>query len=106
MRKTNPFVGTETAREHARRRAKADPEFAVAFDAAFSRRQVARMIRAAREEKKLSQAELARRAGTKQPHIARLESGTETPGLEVLSRIATALGLKLRISLDPRPQHA
>lgn len=49
-----------------------------------------------------SQAELARRVGTSQPAIARLESGRSAPSFELLKRIATAVGLRLHISFVSR----
>jgi DNA-binding XRE family transcriptional regulator len=41
----------------------------------------------------LSQAELARRIGTSQPHIARIESGLNDPTTDVVVRIAVGLGV-------------
>lgn len=41
----------------------------------------------------LSQSELASRAGTSQPHIARIEAGRNDPGTETVQRIANALGV-------------
>jgi len=52
----------------------------------------------ARIEKKMSQAELARRVGTKQSNISRLESGAYNPSLQFLKKVAHGLGKELRIS--------
>jgi ribosome-binding protein aMBF1 (putative translation factor) len=105
--KTNPFVGTETARAYVKRRAVQDPEFAVTFAEAYDRRKLARVIREAREHRQLSQSELAKLAGTRQPHIARLENAGASPTLELLHRVARALGLKLDVRfVNPRPKHA
>ena len=41
----------------------------------------------------LSQAQLAERANTTQPYIARIERGQLDPGTDMISRIAQALGL-------------
>ncbi len=46
-----------------------------------------------------SQGELAKRVGTKQPVISRLESGESNPTLELLQRVAKALELRLEVSL-------
>ncbi|MBI4696154.1 MAG: helix-turn-helix domain-containing protein [Gammaproteobacteria bacterium] len=39
----------------------------------------------------LSQAQLAARVGTSQPHIARIEMGKTDPGTDLIARIAEAL---------------
>ena len=41
----------------------------------------------------LSQTQLARRVGTSQPHVARIENGKTDPGTDIVSRIAGALGV-------------
>ncbi len=48
-------------------------------------------IRKAREAQKMTQAELAGRAGVTQSYIAYLERGTRTPSLARLQRLARAL---------------
>lgn len=51
------------------------------------------MLKALRLRKKLTQTELAKRARTSQPYIARLERGEKTnPSLAVVTRLAKALG--------------
>jgi uncharacterized protein len=56
------------------------------------------MIRRVRLEAGLTQAELARCAGTSQPAIARYEQGDTTPTLATLERLMAACGRHLRIS--------
>lgn len=51
----------------------------------------------AREEKGLSQRELARISGVKQPAIARLESLKSTPQIDTLFKILSPLGYTLDI---------
>ena len=100
---TNPFVGTETARAYVKRRAAQDPEFAVTFAEAYDRRKLARVIREAREHRQLSQAELAKLAGTRQPHIARLENAGASPTLELrrsASFCSTSRASAARISIS------
>ena len=79
----------------AERRAR-DAEFAEEFD----KLQLARQMRELREMAGLSQAELAARVGTQAPGIARIESGRFAPRLDVLHRVAAALGKRLRIQFD------
>ena len=50
----------------------------------------------------MTQAELAERVGTRQPSIARLESGSRKPSLSFLERIADALDAKVEIKITPR----
>ena len=75
-----------------------DPEFAVEWD----NRQLARRIRALRVARKLTQAELARRIATTQSAIARLEGGDVTPTLELLQKIAAAMGLRVTVGFTRR----
>lgn len=54
----------------------------------------------ARNEKKISQAQLAEKMGTKQSAISRFESGTYHPTMEFLYRLADALGAKLKVTVS------
>ncbi len=56
---------------------------------------VAQEVYQARLTAGLSQKELARRLGTKQSSVARLESGNRLPSLSFLERIAKALKIEL-----------
>ncbi|MEK7458191.1 MAG: helix-turn-helix transcriptional regulator [Patescibacteria group bacterium] len=60
-----------------------------------------RAVISARKERKLTQAELAKRIGTKQSVISRLEIGQANPSVAVLKRIAVALKSKLEIRFSP-----
>lgn len=55
-----------------------------------------------RLEKGLTQQELAKRVGTKQSAIARLESGTYNPSLDFLKKVTEALDARLRITVSER----
>ena len=48
----------------------------------------------------MTQEELARRSGISRPNIARFESGNYNPSLEMMVRIAAALGMRLQISME------
>lgn len=52
-----------------------------------------------RKNKKITQEELARRAGIPRTNITRFESGTYNPSLEMMVKIAAALEMKLEIGL-------
>lgn len=99
MARKNPYVGEESASAYAKRRRAREPAFARAVEEEFDRLRLARDIRAARELRKISHTELGRRVGTKQPHIARLELAKALPRLDVLHKIATALGFRLEVRL-------
>jgi hypothetical protein len=58
---------------------------------------VAALIRRARTDAGLSQAELAERAGTSQPALARYEAGTILPTLPTLERLLSACGRRLQV---------
>ena len=53
----------------------------------------------ARQEKNLTQKDLAELVGTKQSNISRLESGNYNPTLEFLNKIAKAIGKELEIRI-------
>ena len=50
-------------------------------------------------EHQLTQTELARMLGMRQPHIARLEAGEHEPSLAMLARLARVLGLEFHIDI-------
>ena len=52
-----------------------------------------------RSEAGLTQSELARRVGTTQAAISKIETGRTVPGLELLDRLATALGRSITLTL-------
>jgi transcriptional regulator with XRE-family HTH domain len=54
----------------------------------------------ARNKRGMTQAEIARRAGTTQSAIARFESGRTNPTLDFAYRLSSAVGAKLEIRLS------
>jgi transcriptional regulator with XRE-family HTH domain len=59
------------------------------------------LVRTARRRRGLSQAELARRAGTSQPVISAYEHGRRDPSVTTLRRLIEATGERLSISSHP-----
>jgi transcriptional regulator with XRE-family HTH domain len=59
------------------------------------------LIRDARHRAGLSQAELARRLGTTQSAVARLESPQANPRVETLDRAVAATGQRVAVSVEP-----
>jgi len=70
---------------------KLEPEFAIA-----------RAIIDARVKGNISQEELARKMGTGQAVISRLEGANASPSLSLIKRLANALGLKVELRFTPR----
>jgi DNA-binding XRE family transcriptional regulator len=100
-KKLNPHVGPGLDEIIERRKAMS-PAFSALFDEERGKLALARQLRELREQENLSQGELAERVGTKQPAIARLESGRVVPRLDLLQKIAAALGRELRIQFVKR----
>ncbi len=63
---------------------------------------VGTLLRRARTRADLSQRELARRAGTAQSVVARIEGGQTSPTWATLQRLLGATGLELRVALGER----
>jgi len=63
-------------------------------------RRVGELLRIHREKLELSQAVLARRAGTSQQCLSRIENGTQAPSLDTAERLFQALGWQLRVELE------
>jgi DNA-binding XRE family transcriptional regulator len=78
-----------------------DPEVRAAYDALEPEYTLIRELIDLRIKRGLSQRELAKRAGMKQPTLARVESG-KTASLRTLRRVADALNADVRVSLVPR----
>ena len=57
--------------------------------------EVANLITEARYHYKLTQNQLAKKMGTQQPSIARIESGSTLPSLSFLERLADSIGTYL-----------
>jgi ribosome-binding protein aMBF1 (putative translation factor) len=85
------------------KRAKADSdERRAGYRQAKNAFELAERVRQAHERMDITQAELAKRIGSTQPAIARLEAGGSTPSFDTLRRIAAALGLELVVELRAR----
>jgi ribosome-binding protein aMBF1 (putative translation factor) len=80
-----------------------DPAYVEAYDALEVDFALASALIGARTRADLTQEELARRMGTTQAAIARLESGRIRPTTRTLERYAKATGTRLRLSFEPDP---
>jgi uncharacterized protein len=59
-------------------------------------------VRELRRRHGLSQTALAARAGTSQQALSRIESGSVSPSIETLARLAAAVGEELALEARPR----
>jgi len=66
---------------------------------------IAAEVRRVRVAASLTQAELARRAGTTQSAVSRMESGRVTPSLAALDRVADAAGRPIILVVGPSFEH-
>jgi ribosome-binding protein aMBF1 (putative translation factor) len=76
-----------------------DPEYRAEWERTHIAHEVAMRVISYRVEHKLTQTELARKLGMRQPHIARLEAGEHEPSFATLSRLARVLGLEFHIDI-------
>lgn len=61
------------------------------------------LIREARTQVGMSQAQLARAAGTSQPAVAAYESGARSPSVRTLTKLMRAAGVTLTVKVDRAP---
>lgn len=78
-----------------------DPEFKKEWDALEPEFQVIRAMIDARQEKQMTQKELAQITGITQADISRLENGTANPSLRTLQRLAAGLGMAVKVEFVP-----
>ncbi len=80
-----------------------------AYDSAYAEAtlasELAEVVYQLRTAAGLTQTELARRMGTTQPGIARVEAGGSTPTLDLLDRVGKALGVELTLSIHGHDIH-
>ena len=82
-----------------------DPSFAAGLEERFDKYRLAQELKAMREQAGLSQKQLAERVHTKQPSIARLERARVLPKLDLLQRVARALGAEVVVSFRRIPSN-
>jgi len=78
-----------------------DPKFRAEWERSALARAVAVAVVGYRAKHRLTQTQLARRLGVRQPHIARLELGEHTPSIEMLQRLSRVLGLRFIVEVAP-----
>ena len=87
-------------RRYIEKRKARDPEFAEGYDAGYREFKIGAMLKQARQDEGLTQAELAVRMHTKKTAISRIENHAEDIKVSTLERFADALGRDLQLSLE------
>ena len=106
-RRAGDCAGTDEAGEHMTKlkalksRFMENPEFREEYGRIEEEYALIEALVRARTAAKLTQAELARRLGTTQSAVARLEGGRVSPSFATLRRYAEATGTRLTVDLVP-----
>ncbi len=79
-----------------------EPKYRKAYEALGEEFALSSAVMDVRNRAGLTQAELARKMGTTQPVVARLESGRSRPSMRTLERLAEATGSRLLIRFESR----
>ena len=90
--------------EIVERRARKSATYRKTFNHSLHQIDLALLVREMREDAELTQSELAKKVGTTQSVIARLEDAEYTGhSLTLLERIATACGVALKLRAEKKP---
>lgn len=99
-------MGDGESWEAMRERRMAEPGATEAYEAARLAFELGRAVRELRERHGWSQTRLAEESGMTQSAVARFEGGGTVPTLPVLERLASALGVTLKVGFEPRTDAA
>ncbi len=78
-----------------------NPDFRIAYDAEDKRIELMLQIIKLRQQRGMTQSDLAKAIGTRQANVSRLERFDANLTLGTLEKVAQALGANLRINLVP-----
>jgi transcriptional regulator with XRE-family HTH domain len=81
-----------------------DPKFAEDYDRGYQAFHLGLLLRAARDDAKLTQSQVAERLGTHKSAISRMENHAEDIRLSTLQRYAQAVGCILKLELMPQSE--
>ena len=79
-----------------------EAKYRKAYEALEEEFALSSMVTDVRNRAGLTQGQLARKMGTTQPVVARLESGRVRPSMRTLERLAEATSSRLVVSFEPR----
>lgn len=78
-----------------------NPEFKKEWDALEPEYQIIKAMLDARNEKAMTQKQLADITGIPQADISRIENGNANPSLRTLQRLADGMGMRLKLEFVP-----
>ena len=78
-----------------------DPEFRSEYDALEPEFAIIRAMVDTRKGSGLTQKQLAEQTGIAQGDISKIENGNGNPSLKTLKRLASAMGMKLKLEFVP-----
>lgn len=78
-----------------------DPNVKAEYDALEPEYDLIQAMIDARISQNITQKELSERTGITQADISRIENGTRNPSLEMVKRIASGLGMQLKLEFLP-----
>jgi DNA-binding XRE family transcriptional regulator len=84
-------------KEYKERAFRADPELLKEYKALQPEYEVIMQVIKTRQERNMTQKELAEKIGMRQSNISRLESGGYNPSLDFLMKVADGLGKELHV---------
>jgi ribosome-binding protein aMBF1 (putative translation factor) len=84
-------------------KALSNPDVKAEYDALEPEYDLIQAMIDARVNQNITQKELSARTGITQADISRIENGTRNPSLEMIKRIATGLGMQLKLEFIPSP---
>ena len=96
MRKRNKKIKYLSFERHLSEQLK-NPEFKKHYDEYGKQLEIAYQILQLRKQEKMSQAELAKRIGTRQSNIARMEAGQQNFTTDTLQKIASVFKRELKV---------
>ena len=76
-----------------------NPQFRKAYEEEYAKVKFAYQMMQLRKKQRISQAQLAKKLGTTQSVVARMETGQQNFTLDTLQKIASAFGRSLKIEL-------
>ena len=92
-----------TFREYLTEKLK-DPVFRAEYDALEPEFSIIQAMIDARKTSGLTQKQLSEKTGIAQADISKMENGSANPSLRTLQRLATGMGMKVRIEFLPMNQ--
>lgn len=84
-----------------KKKALQNPEVKAEYDALQPEYDIIQAMIDARNKEGLTQKELSERTGITQADISRIENGTRNPSLAMMKRLASGLGMRLKLEFIP-----